>query len=230
MRRSLLPAALLAGALIVPASATAASPDLVISAVYGAGGTGGAVLQNDFVELFNRGGTSVSLDGRSVQYASAAGTGTFQVSSALSGDLEPGQRALVSASGGANGDPLPKPDFTGSTAMAAGAGKVVLVDQAAALPCNGSSDACTPAEQALIRDLVGYGSTATFFEGAGPTPNTSTTQSADRKGGGPIDTDENKLDFELAAPTPRNRTGEGPGSQEPVPGIPSRIHTVQGAG
>jgi uncharacterized protein len=229
MRRILISTALTVGALLAPAQANAISPDVVVSEVYGAGGNSGAVLQNDFVELYNRGPTTVPLTGKSVQYASAAGSGNFTVISTLSGDLEPGQRALVAASGGANGDPLPKPDFTGSTAMAAGAGKVALVDQTAALPCNGSSDACNPAERALIRDLVGYGSTATFFEGAGPTANTSTTQSANRKGGGSIDTDNNNLDFELAAPTPRNRTGEGPGEQEPVPGTPSRIHDVQGA-
>src|SRR3954447_20817079 len=164
MRRSLLPAALVAGALIVPASANAASPDIVISEVYGAGGNSGAVLQNDFVELYNRGATSVPLGGKSVQYASATGTGTFSVISALSGDLEPGRRALVRASGGANGDPLPDPDFSGSTAMAAGAGKVALVDQSTPLPCNGGSDPCTADEAALIKDLVGYGN-ANFYEG-----------------------------------------------------------------
>ncbi len=229
MRHISITTALIVGALAVPTQASAASPDVVISEVYGAGGNSGAVLQNDFVELYNRGTTTVPLAGRSVQYASAAGSGNFTVIATLTGDLEAGQRALVAASGGANGDPLPKPDFTGSTAMAAGAGKVALVDQAAALPCNGSSDVCDPAERVLIRDLVGYGNTANFYEGAGPTPNTSTTQSANRKGGGSIDTDNNNADFELAAPTPRNRTGEGPGTQEPVPGTPSRIHDVQGA-
>ena len=228
MRRSLISAALATGALLLPAQASALSPDIVISEVYGAGGNSGAVLQNDFVELYNRGATTASLDGKSVQYASATGTGTFSVISALSGDLAPGQRALVRASGGANGDPLPTPDFSGSTAMAAGAGKVVLVDQTGALPCNGGSDPCTPAEAAPIRDLVGYGN-ANYFEGAGPAPTTSTTQSDNRRGGGSIETDNNNADFELAAPTPRNRAGEGPGNQEPVPGTPSRIHDVQGA-
>jgi uncharacterized protein len=209
MRRSLFSAALVAGSFLVPAQANAVSPDLVISEVYGAGGNNGAVLQNDFVELFNRGATPVSLNGKSVQYASATGTGNFTVISPLSGELQPGQHALVSAGGGANGAPLPNPDFSGSTLMAAGAGKVALADQSGALPCNGGSDPCNPAETALIRDLVGYGN-ANFFEGTGPAPTASTTNSVHREGGGSTDTDNNSADFELAAPTPRNSVGDAP--------------------
>lgn len=63
--------------------------EVVISQVYGGGGNSGAVLRNDFVELFNRGAGAVQLDGWSVQYASAAGT-SWQVA-ALGGLLEPGQ-------------------------------------------------------------------------------------------------------------------------------------------
>ena len=55
----------------------AISPDIVISQVYGGGGNAGAVYTHDFIELFNRGTTTVSLAGWSVQYASATGTGNF---------------------------------------------------------------------------------------------------------------------------------------------------------
>lgn len=41
--------------------AQAVSPDIVISQVYGAGGNSGAVLKNDFVELFNRGTSAASV-------------------------------------------------------------------------------------------------------------------------------------------------------------------------
>ena len=51
-----------------------AAAQVVISQVYGGGGNSGATLKNDFIELLNRGGCTVSLDGWSVQYASAAGT------------------------------------------------------------------------------------------------------------------------------------------------------------
>jgi predicted extracellular nuclease len=229
-RRILLATALAAGALLAPASAQATSPDIVISEVYGGGGNSGAPLQNDFVELYNRGSTTVPLDNRSVQYASATGTGTFSqnVIAVLSGDIAAGQRVLIRAAGGSTGDPLPTPDFTGNVNMSATAGKVALVDQSAGLPCNGGSDPCTADESALIHDLVGYGS-ANFFETA-PAPATSNTTSVSRKGGGTVETDNNANDFQAGAPTPRNRAGEGPGEQEPQPGTPARIHDIQGAG
>ena len=60
-----------------PPPVVALSPDVVISQVYGGGGNSGGDYTNDYVELFNRGTATVSLDGWSVQYASAAGTGNF---------------------------------------------------------------------------------------------------------------------------------------------------------
>ena len=108
----------------------AVSPDVVISQVYGGGGNSGAVLQNDFVELFNRGTTPVSLAGRSIQYASATGTGNFAANPviALSGTLAPGQDHLVQlARRRRNGVALPSPDATGTAQLAAAAGKVALV-------------------------------------------------------------------------------------------------------
>ena len=62
-------------ALAGPASAM--STNVVISQVFGGGGNTGAPYHNDFVELFNRTATPVSLAGWSVQYASATGTGNF---------------------------------------------------------------------------------------------------------------------------------------------------------
>jgi HYR domain/Lamin Tail Domain len=65
---------------------------LVISQVYGGGGNLGATLTHDFIEIFNRGTTPVSLTGWSLQYTSAAGT-TWQVTP-LSGSIAPGQYYL----------------------------------------------------------------------------------------------------------------------------------------
>src|SRR5689334_21077525 len=56
-----------------PASANITGTDIVIKEVYGAGGNGGAVLNADFVELFNPAGSAKSLDGLTIQYRSAAG-------------------------------------------------------------------------------------------------------------------------------------------------------------
>jgi uncharacterized protein len=181
----------------------AVSPDVVISQVYGGGGNSGAVYTHDFVELFNRGTTTVSLDGRSVQYASATGTGNFAPSALLSGSLAPGQRYLVQmAAGAGSGEPLPTPDATGTAAMAATSGKVALVDSTAGLACNGSSGAaCSPDQLALIRDLVGYG-TANFFEGSGAAPTLTNSTAAIRADGGCTDTDNNSADFTAGAPAP----------------------------
>ena len=51
------------------------SPNIVISQFYGGGGNGAtSQFANDFVVLFNRGSSPVSLNGWSTQYASSGGT------------------------------------------------------------------------------------------------------------------------------------------------------------
>lgn len=220
MRRSLITPALIAGALAVPAQAQAVSQDIVISEVYGGGGNQGATLTHDFIELYNRGSTEIDLSTWSVQYASSAGTSWQRTN--LTGKIQPGGYFLVQEAAGTGGSqPLPKPDSTGSIPMSGSAGKVVVVPNQTTCP---SGTTC-----AAARDFVGYGS-ATTFEGAGAAPGLSNITSDSRKGGGSVDTDNNRLDFTAGEPNPRNASGEGPGEQEPVPGTPSRIHDVQGAG
>ena len=126
------------------------STTIVISQVYGGGGNSGATLTNDFIELFNRGNTAVSLNGWSVQYASSAGT-TWAVTPLTNVMLQPGQYYLVQEAAGAGGTtPLPLPDATGTTAMSATTAKVALVNTTVAL-----SGTC-PAGASLV-DLIGYG-------------------------------------------------------------------------
>ena len=102
-------------ALLAGGGAVAASSGVVVSQVYGGGGNTGAQYQNDFIELFNRGTTSISLAGWSVQYASATGTGNFSATPLPNVSLAPGQYFLVRETAGANGVPLPAPDASGST-------------------------------------------------------------------------------------------------------------------
>jgi hypothetical protein len=95
-------------------AAQAVSQGVVISQVYGGGGNSGAPYTHDFVELFNRGTTPVSLNGWSIQYASATGTGNFGASSTLITELpnvtlQPGQYFLVQQAGGTVGAALPAP-------------------------------------------------------------------------------------------------------------------------
>ncbi len=169
---------------------------VVISQVYGAGGNTGAVLNRDYVELFNAGSSAVSLSGWSVQYASAAGS-TWQATQLGSASLQPGQYLLVGMSSGANGSPLPTVDISGTTAMAAGAGKVALVGATTAL-----SGTCPGG--ATVLDLVGYGSGVSCFEGSGSTPAPSATKSVFRSDAGCTDSNNNAADFTAAAPAPRN--------------------------
>lgn len=191
-------------------SASAVSPNIVISQVYGGGGNTGAPYTHDFIELFNRGPSTVSLAGWSVQYASATGTGNFgansgQLTELPSISLAPGQYFLIQeASTAAVGSPLPTPDVVDATpiSMSGSAGKVALVNTTASLGCNGGSTPCSPAQLAQIIDLIGYGG-ANFYEAAAA-PTLSNTTSASRAGNGCTDTDNNATDFTAGAPAPRN--------------------------
>ena len=174
----------------------AGSSTIVISQVYGGGGNGGAIYKNDFIELHNRGNTTVSVAGWSVQYASA--TGNSWSLTLLTGSIPPGGYYLVQeASGGTVGAALPTPDATGTLALSATAGKVALVSNGTAL-----SGSC-PSGGAIV-DFVGFGSTASCYEGTGATPAPSNTTSAQRGNAGCTDTDVNATDFTTAAPAPRN--------------------------
>jgi uncharacterized protein len=184
--------------------AGASHAQVVVSQVYGAGGNTGATFNRDFVELFNRGTTPLSLNGLTVQYSSATGTGNFAVGATLPNvNLAPGQYHLVGMSSGANGAALPTVDTSGTSSMATGAGKVVLVNSTSALACNGGSTACSGAQQALIVDLVGYGN-ANFFEGTAAAPTLTNILSAIRAGSGCTDTNQNSTDFTAVTPAPRN--------------------------
>lgn len=176
--------------------AGAAPQGIVISQVYGGGGNSGATLRNDFIELFNAGSSAVNLNGWSVQYASATGS-TWQVTSLAAASLAPGQYYLVQQAQGAGGTAsLPTPDATGTIAMGATAGKVALV--ANTVPLSGAN----PSGGAL-QDLVGYGPTATGFEGA-PTAALTNTTALLRAAQGCTDANDNTADFAIAAPSPRN--------------------------
>jgi uncharacterized protein len=195
-----------ASVLIAGACNAHAAGNVVISQVYGGGGNASALWQNDFVELFNRSPNPVLLSGWSVQYASATGTGTFASNGVigLSGTLQPGQYYLIRlATGGTVGSVLPTADaFLTSLNIAGASGKVVLVNSATGLACNGGSVPCSATQLAQIVDLVGYGG-ANFFENA-PTATLTNSTAAIRLNGGCTDTDVNNADFSTGAPTPRN--------------------------
>ena len=173
----------------------AASPDIVISQIYGGGGNAGATYTNDFIELYNRGSAAVDVTGWTVQYASAA-AGTWQTTQ-LSGTIQPGQYFLVQEAVGAGGTTaLPTPDAVGTISMGATAGKVAVARDASAL-----SGTCPTG--GAIADFVGFGTTANCAEGsAAPAPDNTTAVL--RLQGGAVDTDSNSADFVKGAATPRN--------------------------
>jgi len=218
--RILLPAFLVFAALSWAATFSSVGSEIVISQVYGGGGNSGASFRNDFVELFNRGSNTVHFDGWSIQYASAAGT-SWQVAP-LSGQVNPGEYYLVQlASGGANGEALPAADDFGTLNLSASAGKVAVLT--ATTPLSGTC----PSNIAII-DLVGYGNTASCFEGTNQAPGGSNTRAVLRASGGCVDTGENAADFFAAAPLPRNRASSVNDCSSGTGAV--ALHAIQGTG
>jgi hypothetical protein len=194
--------------------AGAISANLVLSQVYGGGGNSGSTLTHDYIEIFNRGSGAVSLDGLSLQYASATGTGFLgansgQLTELPAVSLDAGHYFLVREASNITPDPVSNvpADYTGDATpvnMSATSGKVALVTGTTSLGCNGGTTVCPADALARIVDLVGYGG-ANFFEGTtGPTAAPSTTNAVFRKNGGCTDTDDNAADFTVALAAPRN--------------------------
>ena len=174
------------GALTAVASASGSGAgSIVVAQVFAAGGNSGALYTNDYIELFNRGASAVSITGWTLQYASA--TGTVWASTALSGSVPAGGHYLVQlASGGSSGSALPTPDATGTSNLAMSGGKVQIVNA-------GSS----------VEDLVGWGS-ATLYEGTAAAPALTSTTALMRGGSSCTDADDNSSDFTAGTPNPLN--------------------------
>ena len=150
---------------------------LVISQLYGGGGNSGATLTHDYVEIYNPSSISFNLAGWSLQYASVAGT-SWTNKQPLGGTIAPGEYFLVQlASGGANGAPLAVlPNITGDINMSATAGKIALVSNSVSL-----SGSCPNGIDPDIVDFVGYGPSASCFEGAARASTPSNTNALFRK-------------------------------------------------
>ena len=169
---------------------------LAIAEVYGGGGNAGAPYNRDYVELANRCPSPVDLSGLSIQYASAAGS--FTGAAALAGSIA-GRGYFLTAFGspGSTGAEVAA-DAQAAFGISATAGKVALVHGADPLGMS------CPAAGAAI-DLVGYGPSASCFEGGGPAPAPGNTLSVARATVC-ADTDDNARDFATAPPTPQGST------------------------
>lgn len=199
--------------LFIALLSASASAQVVISQVYGGGGNTGAIYNNDFIELYNRGTVAVSLNGWSVQYASTSGA-NWASTNLPNVTIQPGKYYLIQQAAGA-GTPgaLPTPDLVGSTcgctfdaaatvasttgiAMAGTNGKVILVNST-------TQETTTNPAGAQIIDKVGYGS-ANGFEGAAATAVLSNSTAAIRNNAGCTDTNNNGADFTVGTPVARN--------------------------
>ncbi len=177
---------------------------VLISQIYGGGGNSGAVYQNDYVELYNRGASAVALTGWSVQYADSTGTSWSVIS--LGGSIQPGHYYLIQgASGGSVGSALPTPDATNTTVnLSQTAGKIALLNVNTAI----SSGTSSPIGLSSLQDFVGFGA-ADAYEGSGPAPSISATTSGFRANAGATDTNDNSADFTAGTPNPRNSASGG---------------------
>jgi uncharacterized protein len=183
-----------------------ANAQVVISQVWGSAGSPGAVYDRDYVELFNRGSSAVSLNGLSVQYQGASANGRYTVLGTLPNiSLQPGQRFLVGLASGTGTTVVPTPDLSNTTDIAT-AGKVVLATGTTGLTCNHGpgSVKCDISEPGRVVDQVGYGSNANDYEGSGPAPSPNATNAILRLNNGATDTNQNSADFALGTPSPRN--------------------------
>lgn len=224
---------LLAAAFAAP-GVMASANGVVISQVFGGGGNSGAVLKSDFIELFNGGSAAVNLKGWSLQYGSASGLiggQASQIAKLSDTDLllAPGHYLLVKGADGTGGSQnLPTPDVITTLALSGTDGKIALVSSTAAL------NSADPKGAATLVDLVGYG-TAAAFEGTGAAGKLSATTAALRAGDGCTDKDDNKNDFTVGTPAPRNAataaiTCSNNGGGNPPAGETLAIYQIQGSG
>lgn len=167
------------------------STTVVISQIYtGQAGSGGP--SHSYIELFNKGVTTVDLQTWTLQY-SAEGTSIWQIVP-LSGSLAPGQYYLIRANGAGGRGPLPEADKTTLINLGFDNGKIALLSSDTSL-----AGQC-PSLVSVV-DFLGYSSGCK--EGTSPTlPSDGTT--LHRKAAGCTDTDNNQLDFSSASPQPRN--------------------------
>jgi hypothetical protein len=172
---------------------------VVISQVYASGGNSGASWSHDYVELHNAGDVPVTLDGASLQYGTA--TGAFNRLVSLSGTIEAGEYFLIRlSSAGLVGSSLDFVDLDGSMNLSATGGRIALVSTTVPL-----DESCTRDD---VLDLIGYGSTATCFEGTQAAFAPTATNALFRINSGCQDQNDNRLDFETAPTAPRNSSTE----------------------
>ncbi|MDI3329228.1 MAG: ExeM/NucH family extracellular endonuclease [Micrococcus sp.] len=232
--------ALLSAAVVVPAQASPAGDNVVISEAYTNGGSANAVYTHKFVELYNPTNSPVSLDGWSLQYRSSGGssapTGVVQLSGTIPAK---GYYLIQGNSNGSTGRALPTPDTSTGVAFAGTSGTLVLSDQSTALT-GLSTGSVTSGQDDRVVDLLGYGSSNTFETAAAQSPSANSDPKSMNRAPGGVDTDDNSADFSLSGTVTPTSSAMEPGEpvepgepapEEPVaPGEVTPIAQIQGAG
>lgn len=188
-----------------------ANSDIRISQIYSRGGEAGATFQNDYIELFNRGQTTVDINGWSLNISNFAGVPpNIQISSSNIRFFNPngifinaGSHFLLKFGGsGSNGQPLNMSDINLNPFPISDVGaEIILLDKDKTLPF----DFCPAAPDLTgnVVDYVGYG-TAICSEGhvtLAPPPDKALL----RVGSGCTDTNDNLADFSFGTPNPLSR-------------------------
>ncbi len=178
----LVSAALLVPLVAMPVTAAYAQPTeektaaswsgVVINEAYLSGGSKGAAYKNKFIELYNTTDNDVTLDGTSLQYRPASGTGASNAAADLTGVIKAKGHYLIKAgSNGSDGAELPQADATATSLNASGTkGTLFLAATTSKLsPAVGDTTA-----NADIIDALGYGDTNTFEKAAATAPTNNT--------------------------------------------------------
>lgn len=172
---------------------------VVISQVYGGASASqtSASYQSDFIELYNKGLTSVDLGTYSVQYVGPT-PGTWTRKNLTGATIGPGKYFLIKCDSPANAHGLPLPtsdmDWT-SVNLGTNNGIVALISNQTTI----TSGTC-PSSNVL--DIVGYGAAMCFETAAAPALTNSTAAIRTSNN----DTGNNSNDFLALEPNPRNST------------------------
>lgn len=210
-----------------PAFANTAGTGVVINEAYLSGGSAGSAFKNKFVELYNPTSSPITLDGMSLQYRSATGTGAFGGVVPLTGTIPAGGYFLVQGgtnNAGSSAAALPTPDATGSINPSGTTGTIALVNGTSAVTLGTGS----VVGQENVVDLLGYGGSNTFETALATAPSGNTdVKSLNRAEG--ADTDDNKADFSLSAEiTPTNSGDDGGGTDPGTDPTTATIAEIQG--
>ncbi len=192
---------------------------LVLARVYGGGSGGFSLFNSDFVEIFNAGEFSVSANGKSLQYGSAAGNlGSVagdSVNITSLGIVAPGGYKMVSTVNQSNSSGVVSPTSDATTTWSAAlgflaGGKVALVNGTTLLNCGATATPCDSTQDNSILDLLGYQRSATnvskfetakFDYSSTLVPTLDSNDSFTRAGNGCTDNNNNSTDFSIVVLT-----------------------------